>query len=170
MKILVTGTAGFIGSAVALRLLERGEKIVGVDNMNDYYGVALKKARLERLAHYPRYLDVGGDIADRGATWRSAPRRRVGELHMGKPERASVVVENRLHFLERLGVAGDLRDVTRIDLVTNHRPGITGSREDRGPRRLELVVLQPVNAERHRHNERRVRYRPFNVVFPWQAL
>ncbi|MBW7926414.1 MAG: GDP-mannose 4,6-dehydratase, partial [Burkholderiaceae bacterium] len=49
MKVLVTGTAGFIGSAVALKLLERGDQVVGIDNLNDYYDVNLKKARLARF-------------------------------------------------------------------------------------------------------------------------
>ena len=46
MKILVTGTAGFIGSHVAIKLLERGDEVIGVDNLNDYYDVSLKEARL----------------------------------------------------------------------------------------------------------------------------
>ena len=48
--VLVTGVAGFIGAAVALRLLERGERVVGLDNLNSYYSPALKRARLERIA------------------------------------------------------------------------------------------------------------------------
>jgi UDP-glucuronate 4-epimerase len=49
MKVLVTGAAGFIGFALALALLERGDTVIGIDNLNDYYDVNLKKARLERL-------------------------------------------------------------------------------------------------------------------------
>ncbi|WP_207063719.1 NAD-dependent epimerase [Motiliproteus sp. SC1-56] len=49
MKVLVTGAAGFIGSHVTLRLLERGDEVVGIDNLNDYYDVSLKEARLERI-------------------------------------------------------------------------------------------------------------------------
>jgi len=48
--ILVTGAAGFIGAEVALRLLERGERVVGLDNLNSYYSPELKRARLERIA------------------------------------------------------------------------------------------------------------------------
>src|SRR5580700_6460351 len=67
MKILVTGTAGFIGSHVALRLLERGDEVIGFDNLNDYYDVNLKKARLARFMDHPRYAHVHGDLADRSA-------------------------------------------------------------------------------------------------------
>ncbi|MDQ0010441.1 UDP-glucuronate 4-epimerase [Luteibacter jiangsuensis] len=67
MKILVTGTAGFIGSHVAMRLLARGDEVVGVDNLNDYYDVTLKQARLDRFRNDPRYTHVHADIADRGA-------------------------------------------------------------------------------------------------------
>jgi len=64
--ILVTGTAGFIGSHVALRLLERGDEVVGLDNLNDYYDVRLKRARLARFLDHPRYTHVHADLADRG--------------------------------------------------------------------------------------------------------
>jgi UDP-glucuronate 4-epimerase len=64
---LVTGSAGFIGSHVALRLLERGERVVGLDNLNDYYDPALKRARLARLVAFPGYLHVEADLADRAA-------------------------------------------------------------------------------------------------------
>ncbi len=67
MKALVTGSAGFIGSALTLRLLERGDEIVGVDNLNDYYDVNLKKARLARFLEHPRYRHVHADLADRQA-------------------------------------------------------------------------------------------------------
>jgi UDP-glucuronate 4-epimerase len=55
MKILVTGAAGFIGMHTALRLLERGNEVVGVDDLNDYYEVALKEARLARLRAFPNF-------------------------------------------------------------------------------------------------------------------
>jgi UDP-glucuronate 4-epimerase len=52
LKILVTGVAGFIGAALTLRLLERGDEVVGIDNLNDYYDINLKLARLETINHY----------------------------------------------------------------------------------------------------------------------
>src|SRR5690606_34865183 len=67
MKVLVTGTAGFIGSHLALRLLERGDEVVGIDNLNDYYDVTLKQARLARFADHPGYTHVHADLADRDA-------------------------------------------------------------------------------------------------------
>lgn len=67
MKVLVTGTAGFIGSHVAQRLLERGDEVVGLDNLNDYYDVTLKKARLARFENQPGYTHIQADLADRAA-------------------------------------------------------------------------------------------------------
>ena len=67
MKILVTGAAGFIGSAVALRLLERGDGVVGVDNLDPYYDVALKQARLDRVRAHDGFRDIRASIADRTA-------------------------------------------------------------------------------------------------------
>ncbi|NDK38722.1 NAD-dependent epimerase [Pseudoxanthomonas gei] len=67
MKILVTGTAGFIGSHVAIKLLERGDQVVGLDNLSDYYDVNLKKARLSRFMDHPNYTHIHADLADRPA-------------------------------------------------------------------------------------------------------
>ncbi|MEI6804580.1 MAG: NAD-dependent epimerase [Burkholderiales bacterium] len=65
MKILVTGAAGFIGMTTAERLLARGDEVVGLDNLNDYYDVALKNSRLARLAVHPNFRFVKLDIAER---------------------------------------------------------------------------------------------------------
>ena len=67
MKIFVTGTAGFIGSHVAMKLLERGDEVIGIDNLSDYYDVNLKKARLARFADSPYYTHIYADLADRTA-------------------------------------------------------------------------------------------------------
>lgn len=67
MKILVTGAAGFIGSALSLKLLARGDEVVGIDNLNDYYNVNLKLARLERLRSYDNFKFIKLEIADRPA-------------------------------------------------------------------------------------------------------
>jgi UDP-glucuronate 4-epimerase len=67
MKVLITGSAGFIGSALSLQLLERGDEVVGIDNLNDYYDVELKRARLARTTIFPGYTDLRTDIHDRAA-------------------------------------------------------------------------------------------------------
>jgi UDP-glucuronate 4-epimerase len=67
VKVLVTGSAGFIGMHVAERLLARGDEVVGLDNMNDYYDPALKRARLARLVERKGYAHVHADLADRNA-------------------------------------------------------------------------------------------------------
>jgi UDP-glucuronate 4-epimerase len=67
MNVLITGAAGFIGNELALRLTARGDEVVGIDNLNDYYDVALKQARLDRLKDEPRFTFLKLDIADRAA-------------------------------------------------------------------------------------------------------
>jgi UDP-glucuronate 4-epimerase len=65
MKILLTGAAGFIGSTASLRLLARGDEVVGLDNLNDYYSVQLKRDRLARLQAHANFRFVQMDVADR---------------------------------------------------------------------------------------------------------
>jgi len=67
MKILVTGAAGFIGAALSLHLLERGDDVVGMDNLNDYYDIDLKKARLVRLTPHKNFTFLECDIANNEA-------------------------------------------------------------------------------------------------------
>ncbi len=74
MRVLVTGAAGFIGFFTAERLAERGDTVVGVDNLNDYYDVGLKRARLARLEALPGFHFERVDVADQ-ATWSRMFRR-----------------------------------------------------------------------------------------------
>ena len=76
MKVLVTGAAGFIGAALALRLLERGDEVIGVDNLDPYYDVSLKQARLDRVRTFPGFRDVRADISDRAAVEELFARER----------------------------------------------------------------------------------------------
>ena len=64
MKVLVTGSAGFIGSALTIRLLDKGHKIVGIDNHNNYYDPELKEARLKRHINHQNYNHIRVDIED----------------------------------------------------------------------------------------------------------
>lgn len=67
MKVLVTGSAGFIGSALSIRLLDRSDEVVGIDNHNDYYDPSLKEARLARHIHHKNYTHIPMDIEDGAA-------------------------------------------------------------------------------------------------------
>ena len=67
MKILLTGAAGFIGMTTALRLLARGDDVVGLDNLNDYYDVNLKHSRLNRLLDHAKFRFIKMDVGDRAA-------------------------------------------------------------------------------------------------------
>ena len=83
MKILVTGAAGFIGFFVARRLLERGDQVVGWDNLNDYYDVTLKEARLKQLNQYDNFKFLKIDVAHQehvAAAFKEASPERVVHL------------------------------------------------------------------------------------------
>ena len=67
MKVLITGAAGFIGMHCALRLLDRGDEVVGVDDLNDYYDVTLKQVRLDRLTSYANFDFIRASIEDKTA-------------------------------------------------------------------------------------------------------
>jgi UDP-glucuronate 4-epimerase len=79
MKILVTGSAGFIGSALTLRLLDRGDSVLGLDNHNNYYDIKLKEARIKSFVDHPNYTHIRADLADRSAI------KNVFDLH--QPQR-----------------------------------------------------------------------------------
>ena len=64
MKVLVTGAAGFIGSALSIRFLDRGDEVLGIDNHNDYYDPNLKEARLARHINHENYTHIRMDIED----------------------------------------------------------------------------------------------------------
>jgi len=83
MKILITGTAGFIGSTLAIKLLERGDEVIGIDNVNDYYDVNLKLARLERVKAHRGFTEIRGNLEDQpliASTFKSHQPQRVVNL------------------------------------------------------------------------------------------
>jgi UDP-glucuronate 4-epimerase len=80
MTHLVTGAAGFIGFHVVRRLLERGEAVVGIDNVNSYYSVELKEARLAELSRYPGFLFKKVDIADLQSLTQALSGQRVEKV------------------------------------------------------------------------------------------
>jgi UDP-glucuronate 4-epimerase len=94
MKVLLTGAAGFIGNHVALRLLARGDEVVGVDNMNAYYDVGLKESRLHRIDPALPFRHVRMDVADRAGIaelFASAKPQRVVHLAAQAGVRYSLV-------------------------------------------------------------------------------
>ena len=101
MKVLVTGAAGFIGSTLSLRLLERGDEVIGIDNHNDYYSPALKEARLARQEQHSNYTHVRIDLADRAgmeALFKIHKPQRVVNLAAQAGVRYSL--ENPLSYID----------------------------------------------------------------------
>jgi UDP-glucuronate 4-epimerase len=101
MKILVTGAAGFIGYHAAHRLLERGDEVVGLDNLNSYYDPALKAARLARLREQPGFRFVKIDLADRIALPELFARERFARVvHLGAQAGVRHSIENPLAYAD----------------------------------------------------------------------
>ncbi len=101
MNILVTGAAGFIGSTLALRLLERGDRVVGLDNLNDYYDVKLKQARLARLRAYPGFEFERADIVERERMARLfAERRFDAVMHLAAQAGVRYSIENPSAYID----------------------------------------------------------------------
>jgi UDP-glucuronate 4-epimerase len=101
MRILVTGAAGFIGFHLARRLLERGDAVVGLDNLNPYYDVTLKEARLALLHESPRFEFVRADLADRGAMERVfAGGKFDAVVHLAAQAGVRYSVENPHAYVE----------------------------------------------------------------------
>ena len=108
MTVIVTGAAGFVGMHVAERLLQRGETVVGVDEFNAYYDVALKDLRADRLAAYPAFRMVRADIADAEAMnelVRSSGAKRV--VHLAAQAGVRYSIENPFAY-QRSNLQGHL--------------------------------------------------------------
>jgi UDP-glucuronate 4-epimerase len=101
MKVLVTGSAGFIGCALSLRLLERGDEVVGIDNLNDYYDVELKKARLARIQDHARFTDLRLDLEDRaGMAAAFAEHRPQRVVNLAAQAGVRYSIENPLAYVD----------------------------------------------------------------------
>jgi UDP-glucuronate 4-epimerase len=101
MKVLVTGAAGFIGSALAHRLLDRGDEVVGVDNLNDYYDVRLKHARLDRLRPRSGFVFERIDIVEREPMVEVFARSRVDVVvHLAAQAGVRYSIENPAAYVD----------------------------------------------------------------------
>jgi len=101
MKLLVTGAAGFIGYHTARRLLERGDQVVGLDNLNSYYDPKLKTARLEQLKAFPGFSFDRLDLADRSGVAALFARERFRRVvHLGAQAGVRYSLENPLAYVD----------------------------------------------------------------------
>ncbi|WP_419205137.1 NAD-dependent epimerase [Photobacterium leiognathi] len=100
MKYLVTGVAGFIGSAVTERLCAQGHQVVGIDNLNDYYDVSLKQARLARIAH-PNFTFIELDLADRDGIANLFAEQQVNRvIHLAAQAGVRYSIDNPLAYAD----------------------------------------------------------------------
>ncbi|MGB5179727.1 MAG: NAD-dependent epimerase [Gammaproteobacteria bacterium] len=119
MKVLITGSAGFIGSALSLRLLERGDEVIGIDSLNDYYDVALKEARLQRTAVYDDFTDLRVSIDDRVAMADIFSRHRPERVvNLAAQAGVRYSIENPLAYVDTnlLGFANILEGCRHNDV------------------------------------------------------
>ena len=122
MSILLTGAAGFIGFHVAKALLERGDRVVGVDNLNDYYDVQLKEARLALLGAYPGFVFAKLDVADRDSVLAliEAHRDLSSIIHLAAQAGVRYSLENPYAYIDTnvMGTLVMLEAARRIDGLT----------------------------------------------------
>ena len=101
MKVLVTGTAGFIGSAVAIKLLERGDNVIGIDNHNPYYDPELKQARVDRFINNTNYQHLRIDLVDRAAITAAFEQHQPQRVvHLAAQAGVRYSIDNPLAYID----------------------------------------------------------------------
>jgi len=152
MSTLVTGAAGFIGFHVARALLKRGDRVVGIDNLNDYYDVRLKETRLDELAEFAGFTFVKLDIADRdgvSAVLR-AHRDLSGIIHLAAQAGVRYSLENPYAYIDA-NVMGTVvmleaaRRLDRLDAFTYASSSSVYGANKKQPFSVDDPVEQPVS-------------------------
>ena len=101
MKILVTGAAGFIGSALSIRLLDRGDEVIGIDNLNDYYDPKLKEARMARHLDHPNFTHININLEDReGIKQLFEKEKPQGVVNLAAQAGVRYSIENPLAYVD----------------------------------------------------------------------
>ena len=146
MKVLVTGSAGFIGSNLSLRLLERGDEVIGLDNLNDYYEVSLKLARLERNQAFSSYTEARIDLADADAVdqlFRDHEIQRVVNLAAQAGVRHSIENPHAYAEANLIGFLNILEECRRAEVA--HLVYASSSSVYGGNRKLPFSVHDSVD-------------------------
>ena len=152
MSILVTGAAGFIGFHVAKALLERGDQVVGIDNLNDYYDVRLKQARLAELAAFPGFVFAKLDVADRDGVFALVERHKelTGIIHLAAQAGVRYSLENPFAYIDA-NVMGTLvmleaaRRIKRLTAITYASSSSVYGANRKQPFSVDDPVDQPVS-------------------------
>ena len=122
MSILLTGAAGFIGFHVAKALLERGDQVLGIDNLNEYYDVALKEARLAELRRFSGFSFAKLDVADRDGILAIVERHKDlrSIIHLAAQAGVRYSLENPYAYIDAnvTGTLVMLEAACRIDRLT----------------------------------------------------
>ena len=188
MTVLITGVAGFIGMSCAAALLERGEEVVGIDNLNDYYDPELKKNRLTRLAEHGRFWFEKIDVADPGGVARIVNTLPDGAsiLHLAAQAGVRYSLENpgayletnvrgQLAVLEAVRHHGGIRHLTYASSssVYGGNTKLPFAVEDRVDRPISLYAATKRSAETmswcyaHLYGLPQTGLRYFTVYGPW---
>ena len=152
MSILVTGAAGFIGFHVAKALLERGERVVGIDNLNEYYDVRLKEARLARLRAFPGFEFARLDVADRDGLLTMVERHKDlrGVIHLAAQAGVRYSLENPYAYVDA-NVTGTLvmfeaaRRIENLTAITYASSSSVYGANRKQPFSVDDRVDQPVS-------------------------
>ncbi len=152
MSTLVTGAAGFIGFHVARALLQRGDRVVGIDNLNDYYDVRLKETRLDELAEFEHFTFIKLDLADRDgvAAVIRAHRDLTGIIHLAAQAGVRYSLENPYAYIDA-NVMGTVvmleaaRRLDRLDAFTYASSSSVYGANKKQPFSVDDPVEQPVS-------------------------